>query len=139
MSEKLTIDPDLCIIHTHKRAMISPELAKQLDPVNPATFHQYVLGPKAPVELHYHDMDEYWWFTSGTPVVTLWTPETGLREYQLEPGDMVACRRGVAHTLWADHTLVYQQFSSVLRPGARGGHLTEGLPHFDKTRGGQSS
>jgi mannose-6-phosphate isomerase-like protein (cupin superfamily) len=135
----LVIDPDLCIIHTHKRGRIGPELAQQLDPVDAATFHQYVLGPRSPVELHYHQVDEYWWFTEGNPVVTLWTPQSGLRDYQLEPGDLVACRRGVAHTLWADHMLVYQQFSSVPRPGAHGGHLTEGLPHFDKTRGGKSS
>lgn len=29
----------------------------------------------------------------------------------------------VAHTLWADQALIYFQFSSVRRPGAREGHL----------------
>ena len=116
-------NPDLCIIHTRAGERISPQLAALLDPVDPATFEEYVLRANTPVELHGHDFDEYWWFTGGTPRVTLWTQASGEREYQLQPGDMVACLRGVAHTLYADHDLVYFQFCSVRRPGARDGHL----------------
>jgi mannose-6-phosphate isomerase-like protein (cupin superfamily) len=129
-------DLDACIIHTHQQQRIGPALAALLDPVDAATFHQYVLPATTPVELHYHDVDEYWWFTAGHPTVTLWSPTVGLREYHLEPGDLVACLRGIAHTLWADHTLVYHQFSSIPREGARGGHLVEGLPGFDRFRSG---
>jgi len=100
------------------------ELSRSLDPIDPSTLHQYVLPARTNVELHGHDFDEYWWFTSGDPTVTLWTPATGERKYQLEPGDLVVLVRGMAHTLWAEHALTYFQFSSVPRPGARGGHLT---------------
>src|ERR1051326_6987139 len=119
---------DLCIVHSHQKQVIEKRLAALLDPIDPATLHQYTLPPRSPVELHYHEVDEYWWFTSGSPIVTLWSRASGLREYQLAPGDLVACLRGVAHTLWADHTLVYFQFSSVPRPNVRRNHLTEGLP-----------
>ncbi len=114
---------DLCIMHTQAGERISPTLAALLDPINPATLHEYVLRTGRDVELHCHDYDEYWWFTGGSPIVTLWTKATGAREYKLQPGDLVACVRGVAHTLRADHDLVYHQFSSVRRPGAREGHL----------------
>ena len=124
MIDKPVLDnPALCIVHTRAGELISPELAALLDPIDPTTLHEYVLPAGTPVELHGHDYDEYWWFTSGTPVVTLWTKTSGAHEYQLQPGDMVACLRGVAHTLRADHPLVYFQFSSVRRPGAREGHL----------------
>ncbi len=116
-------DPDLCIVHTHAGEHIGDTLAALLDPIDPATLHEYILPAGTPVELHRHDFDEYWWFTSGEPVVTLWTEATGTREYHLRAGDMVACVRGVAHTLHADHPLIYHQFSSVRRPGAREGHL----------------
>lgn len=116
-------DPDLCIVHSRAGERISPELLALLDPVDPATFHEYVLPANTLVELHRHDYDEYWWFTSGCPTVTLWTEASGRREYQLGPGDMVACLRGVGHTLKADHALVYYQFCSVRRSGAREGHL----------------
>ena len=116
-------NPDMCIIHTRVGERIGDTLAALLDPVDPATLHEYVLAAQTPVELHRHDFDEYWWFTQGEPVVTLWTESGGARQYHLHPGDLVACLRGVAHTLHADHTLVYYQFSSARRPGAREGHL----------------
>jgi len=119
----IVANPDLCVIHTHKGERISKKLAAALDPIDPTAFHQYVLAANSAVELHGHDYDEYWWFTSGKPVVTLWTSITGTREYQLEEGDLVVLVRGMAHTLRADHKLVYQQFSSIKRPGTRDGHL----------------
>src|SRR5579862_216782 len=116
-------DLDLCIVHTRAGARISAAMAAVLDPIDPATLHEYVLPAGTEVELHRHDFDEYWWFTSGEPVITLWTEAAGARQYHLHPGDLVACVRGVAHTLRADHPLTYYQFSSVRRPGAREGHL----------------
>ena len=55
--------------------------------------------------------------------MTLRLPTGMTKTVQLEPGDMVACVRGVEHTLWADHELVYFQFCSVLEGGERRGHL----------------
>jgi mannose-6-phosphate isomerase-like protein (cupin superfamily) len=116
-------DPDVCIVRTRQGERVPQVLATLLDPVDPSTFHEYVLSAGVPVELHGHDFDEYWWFTSGTPLVTLWTKAAGERQYLLQPGDLVVCPRGVAHTLYADHPLVYHQFSSLRRDDAREGHL----------------
>jgi mannose-6-phosphate isomerase-like protein (cupin superfamily) len=117
-------DPDLCIIHTGEGGRVPPELAALLDPVDPGTLHTYVLPANTEVELHGHDIDEYWWFVEGHPRVTLWTPATGTRDYALGPGDLVALVRGMAHTLRADHPLVYHQFESLPAEGVRRGHLT---------------
>ena len=116
-------DLALCIVRTRGGERIDPRLAALLDAVDPATFHEYVLPANTDVELHGHDFDEYWWFTVGEPEVTLWNAAEGERKFQLHPGDMVACLRGVAHTLKADHALTYFQFSSLRREGAREGHL----------------
>jgi mannose-6-phosphate isomerase-like protein (cupin superfamily) len=117
-------DPLICVVRTRKGERIGGLLAELLNPVDSASFHEYRLPANTDVELHYHDFDEYWWFTSGTPTVTLRTPSGTTRTVTLEPGDMVACVRGVEHTLAADHTLVYFQFMSVLEGHERGGHLT---------------
>ncbi|MBI2191463.1 MAG: hypothetical protein HYU36_05715 [Planctomycetes bacterium] len=119
-------DPLICIVHARQGERISGRLAELLNPVDPKTFHEYRLPANSKVELHYHDMDEYWWFTSGRPLVTLRSPSGVMKNVQLEPGDMVACVRGIEHTLWADHELVYFQFCSVLRGGERQGHLLRG-------------
>ena len=116
-------DPSLCVVHIGEGERITGLLAELLNPVNSASFHEYRLPVNSDVELHYHDYDEYWLFTAGNPKVTLRLPTGIAKTVQLEPGDMVACVRGVEHTLWADHELVYFQFSSVLEGGERRGHL----------------
>ena len=116
-------DPLLCVVHIGKGERITGLLAELLNPVNSESFHEYRLPANSDVELHYHDYDEYWLFTAGNPRVTLRVPTGVTKTVQLEPGDMVACVRGVEHTLWADHELVYFQFSSVLEGNERRGHL----------------
>ncbi len=117
-------DPGVCIVHTGRGQRIAGQLAELLNPVDATTFHQYRLPANAAVELHFHDVDEYWWFTCGHARVTLRTPAGVTQVFELEPGDMVANVRGMEHTLWADHELVYYQFSSLPEGGERGGHLT---------------
>jgi mannose-6-phosphate isomerase-like protein (cupin superfamily) len=118
------IDPSLCIVRLGQGQRVSPELRALLNPVDPGSFHEYRLPANTDVELHYHDYDEYWLFTAGRPRVTLRSPSGVTRQFDLEPGDMVACVRGIEHTLWADHELIYFQYSSVLRGDERPGHLT---------------
>src|SRR5947209_19749719 len=117
------IDPGICLVRLGKGERVSPELQRLLNPVDPGSLHEYRLPASTEVELHYHDFDEYWLFTDGRPRVTLRSPAGITRLFDLEPGDLVACVRGVEHTLWADHELVYFQFSSLLQGGGRPGHL----------------
>jgi mannose-6-phosphate isomerase-like protein (cupin superfamily) len=116
--------PDECVIHLRVGERVTGALSDLLDPVDIASMHEYVLPAHTPVELHYHDMDEYWLFVEGHPTVTLRLPDGTTGVYHLAPGDMVATLRGVEHTLHADHTLRYIQFTGQRRPDARGGHLT---------------
>ena len=117
-------DPRICVVRIRQGERAEGALAQMLNPVDPATFHEFRLPANSDVELHHHDFDEYWWFTSGTPEVTLRSPSGRMETVVLEPGDMVACVRGVAHTLLADHELVYFQFSSLREGDEREGHLT---------------
>jgi mannose-6-phosphate isomerase-like protein (cupin superfamily) len=116
-------DPALCAVRLGRGERVPARLAALLNPVDAATFHVYRLPARTPVELHYHDIDEYWMFLEGHPRVTLRGPQGRRVEVDLEPGDMVACLRGVEHTLWADHELVYYQFTSVAQGHERPGHL----------------
>ena len=121
----MDITPADCVVRMGAGERIGEKLAGLLDPIDPASLHEYRLPAKSDVELHYHDFDEYWLFTSGTPLITLRSPDGKLEKFQLGPGDMIACVRGVSHTLYADHELIYFQFTSVVREGARPGHLTD--------------
>ena len=116
-------DPAICVTRLIEGQRIPPRLCELLKPVDPSTFHVYKLPANTDVELHYHDYDEYWAFIVGHPRVTLRTPTGVVRYFDLGPGDMVACLRGVEHTLWADHELVYYQYSCIRTSGQRNGHL----------------
>jgi mannose-6-phosphate isomerase-like protein (cupin superfamily) len=113
----------MCVARLGEGKRLPAELCALLQPVDPSTFHVYRLAGNTEVELHYHDYDEYWAFIAGHPRVTLRTPGGVMEQLDLGPGDMVACLRGVEHTLWADHELVYYQYSSVRLGGERPGHL----------------
>jgi len=117
-------DPSICVVRIAKGERISGKLKELLNPIDPATMHEYRLPANTDVELHYHDYDEYWLFTSGRPKVTLRSANGVKKTLDLGPGDMVACVRGTEHTLHADHELVYFQFSSARTGGERQGHLT---------------
>jgi mannose-6-phosphate isomerase-like protein (cupin superfamily) len=116
-------DPGICVVRLGRGERPGGALREALNPVDPASFHVYRLPAGTEVELHHHDYDEYWLFLAGFPRVTLRLPSGETREFNLEPGDMVACLRGIDHTLHADHELVYYQFSSVRRGDERPGHL----------------
>ena len=116
-------DPEICVVRLGRGERVNPQLARMLNPVDPATFHVFKLLANTDVELHHHDIDEYWSFISGRPRVTLRNPRGVVKQLVLEPGDMVACVRGIDHTLWADHELVYYQYSSYLSGEEQPGHL----------------
>ena len=120
-------DPSLCIVRVSEGERVAGRLKELLNPIDPGTLHEYRLPANAAVELHHHDFDEYWLFTAGQPTVTLRAPNGVTKTVALGPGDMVACVRGVEHTLRADHELVYFQFSSVRTGAEREGHLTRNL------------
>ena len=116
-------NPSICVVRTSRGERICGRLGELLNPVAPSTFHEYRLAANCDVKLHYHDIDEYWWFVSGCPVVTLRSVAGVKRVFELGPGDLVACVRGIEHTLRADHLVVYYQYSSVCEGGERPGHL----------------
>lgn len=116
-------DPGICIVRLARGERPGQALRALLRPVDPGSFHVYRLPAGTLVELHDHDYDEHWLFIDGRPRVTLRTAAGITREFDLEPGDLVACVRGVEHTLAADHELVYYQYTSVLAGDERPGHL----------------
>jgi mannose-6-phosphate isomerase-like protein (cupin superfamily) len=89
MSIADAIDAGLCVVRAGAGERVPAQLAALLAPVDPATFHFYRLEPRTEVELHYHDIDEYWWFVEGKPRVTLRSPNGSPRDFDLGAGDLL--------------------------------------------------
>jgi len=117
---------DLCVIRLKKGERMSSELAEILDEVNIASIHAFEVPPEHPTELHYHDFDEYWLFTGGTTRVALRLPDGTAKEYEIGSGDLIATPKGVEHGHIPNETVKGFEFTSKIRPGAKGGHLQRG-------------
>jgi len=121
--EQIT-DPAVCLVRLSQGERPSELLASLLNRSIRAPSTSTACRPTRTWSCTFTDFDEYWLFTAGRPRVTLALPDGLTQDYELEPGDMIACVRGVKHTLAADHELRYFQFSSVRAGGEREGHLT---------------
>lgn len=75
--------------------------------------------PGTPLELHYHDFDEYWFIVSGHT-----EGQTDGQVHRLGPGDLVATASGYEHGMPDVAELVTGVcFEPALTPDQRKGHL----------------
>jgi len=114
---------DLCIVRIGNGDRLNRELIKTLDPVDIGTLHQFAVTPDKPTELHYHDFDEYWFFTEGKTIVTLRLPDGTKKGYEIGSGDLVVTPRGVEHGHTPYETVKGIEFISKKRVNTEPGHL----------------
>ncbi|MDP6111796.1 MAG: cupin domain-containing protein [Planctomycetota bacterium] len=119
----MKIGLDECVIRLGKGERISENLADHLETVNIAGIHGFTVPPERPTEMHYHDFDEYWLFTGGETVVTLRLEDGTTREVEVEPGMLIVTPSGVEHGHQPRTEVQGIEWTSVIRPDARRGHL----------------
>jgi mannose-6-phosphate isomerase-like protein (cupin superfamily) len=75
--------------------------------------------PDTPLEVHYHDFDEYWFIVHGHT-----QGQTDGTTYQLKAGDLVATARGYEHGMpTPGEAITGVAFEPALGPDQRKGHL----------------
>lgn len=75
--------------------------------------------PDTPLEMHYHDFDEYWFIVHGHSEAF-----TDGNRYELRPGDLVATARGYEHGMPVPgEAMTGVAFEPQLGPDQRKGHL----------------
>ncbi|MBI2440248.1 MAG: hypothetical protein HYV35_02640 [Lentisphaerae bacterium] len=103
---------------------LAAEIQRLLDPIQSDSFHCWVLTKDRATTLHYHDRDEYWAWLKGRTLLQIRLPDGRSEEFEIGPGWIVYCLRGVEH----GHTPLedWACFEWVGREqvGARPGHLT---------------
>ncbi len=117
------MDTNLCIIRLNDGERVSRALENVLDTPDMTTIGPFVVPKDRPTELHYHDFDEYWYFTEGTTTVTLRTADGQGNSYRVGPGVLVVTPKGVEHGHMPDDIVKGVQWVSVIPPDARRGHL----------------
>ncbi|MCE2399455.1 cupin domain-containing protein [Candidatus Poribacteria bacterium] len=117
------MDTNLCVIRLGDGERVCDTLGKILDTPDITTIGPFAVSKEHPTELHYHDFDEYWYFTEGTTTVTLCTADGQSKSYRIGPGDLVVTPQGVEHGHIPDDVVKGVQWVSVIHPNARPGHL----------------
>ena len=98
-----------------------------LDPVDLASLHCWMLGREKATRLHYHDHDECWAWLKGRTLLTIRLPDGRSDRFEIGPGWIVYCVRGVEHAHEPLEDWGCFEWVSVRRQGARTGHLTREL------------
>lgn len=119
----MAITTDMCVIRLSRGERIGKDLKQALDPADIGSIASFAVPKNRPTELHYHDYDEYWYFTEGVTSVTLRTSDGVSKSYRIGPGDLVVTPKGVEHGHTPDDIVKGIQWVSVIQPEARQGHL----------------
>ncbi len=117
------MDTKLCVIRVSEGERIGDTLSAVLDTPDMTTLGAFAVSKENPTELHYHDFDEYWYFTEGTTTLTLRTRDGHAESYRIGPGVLVVTPKGVEHGHIPDGVVKGVQWVSVIAPDARRGHL----------------
>jgi len=106
---------------------LDARVAQWLDPIEYKSVGCWYLDKNAKTELHFHDFDEYWLWIKGRTELTLRLPDGRADTFEIGPGWIVYCVRGVEHGHTPAEDWGCYQFNSVVAAEARGGHLHKNI------------
>lgn len=108
----------------HMMAKLSPAVKDLLDPVDMGSLHCWMLPKDKATSLHYHDQDEYWAWIKGRTLLTIRLPDGRSDQFEIGPGWIVHCVRGVEHGHQPLEDWGCYEWVGRARKGIRTGHLT---------------
>ncbi len=99
-----SLTPDLCkglaprmfAVNHREGETLSRGILQMLDPIE-NRFVYPCYEKKVATPLHFHDNDEYWGWVKGKTIVTIRLPDGCSDEFEIGPGWIVYCIRGVEH------------------------------------------
>lgn len=117
------LEPRMFVVNHAKGEKLSAEVHDFLDPVSTDSVHCWMLSKDNATALHYHEHDEYWAWIKGRTLLQIRLPDGRGAEFEIGPGWVVYCLRGVEH----GHTPLEDwgcfEWMGKKRDGIREGHL----------------
>ena len=117
------LSPRLFAVNHGAGESLAPDVARLLDPIDAGSLHYWQLARQRSTELHFHDHDEHWIWSRGRTLLTIRLPDGRAESFEIGPGWIVYCVRGVEHGHEPAEDWACYECTSVLREGARSGHL----------------
>jgi mannose-6-phosphate isomerase-like protein (cupin superfamily) len=118
-----SLTPRMFAVNHAAGEALDPAVAGLLDPVDPASLHFWDLKREQSTELHFHEHDEHWLWCRGRTKLTIRLPDGRAVALEIGPGWIVYCLRGVEHGHQPLSDWGCFESTSILRPGARPGHM----------------
>jgi len=122
------LSPRLFAVNHAAGESLDPRVALLLDPVAPSTLHYWSLARAQATELHFHEHDEHWLWSAGRSLLELRLPDGRSERFEIGPGWVVYCVRGVEHGHVPLEDWACFECTGTLREGAREGHLHRTFP-----------
>lgn len=122
---KLT--PRLFAVNHGAGEKLSDAVRQWLDPIAMDSFHAWMLKKEQATSLHFHDRDEYWAWVRGRTLLTLRLPDGQRDQFEIGPGWIIYCVRGVEHGHAPLEDWGCFEWVGIARPKARPGHLVREL------------
>ena len=117
------LEPRMFMVNYAAGEKLAPEIQRMLDPMAVESMGCFFLPKDASTELHYHDYDEHWAWVKGRTVVTIRLPDGRGDQFEIGPGWIVYCVRGVEHAHRPLEDWGCFQWAGMRRADAREGHL----------------
>jgi quercetin dioxygenase-like cupin family protein len=117
------LSPRMFAVNHAAGASLDPAIAALLDPIDPVSLHAWELKREQSTELHFHDHDEHWLWSRGRTLLTIRLPDGRAESFEIGAGWIVYCVRGVEHGHQPLEDWACFECVSVLRDGARTGHI----------------
>ncbi len=128
------LEPAMLVVNHAAGEELSPAVAALLDPIQQDSVHCWMLENDRATKLHYHDNDEYWAWVKGRTHLTIRLPDGRSDAFDIGPGWVVYCVRGVEHGHEPMEDWGCYEWVGLRRPGVRTGHLTRELPDASSAR-----
>ena len=121
--ESREFEPRMFAVNHSAGEKLSDAVSRWLDPVDINAMHHWDLGKEDSTKLHYHDFDEYWLWSKGCTTLNIRLPDGRSDTFDIGPGWVVYCVRGVEHGHNPSEDWGCYEFTSLTREGSRDGHL----------------
>lgn len=131
MTELKVIGADECTGLTPRMFVVNHAAGEKVDkrvqvwkdPIDVASFHCWMLEKEKATKLHYHDYDEYWAWVKGRTLVTIRLPDGRKDTFEIGPGWIVHCVRGIEHGHEPLEDWGCFEWTSMPHESAQKGHL----------------
>ena len=117
------LTPRMFVVNHGAEEKLDRSVAALLDPVDTGSIHFWSLPKEQFPKIHYHDLDEYWQWTRGRTKLTVRLPDGRSDTFEIGPGWICYCVRGVEHTHQPLEDWECYEFHGIRRPGVNGKHL----------------